>query len=178
MDLDSQHLTLIDPQDLSVLNVQPIQSIRVWGVGRDNGRYVTLWLLFSVTNLTPPPFHHFATDQILADFNGGWKICCNLWVGSPTRGLAPLYGEFGNSGPIPTPLLFFIALSPAYNEFGYNEHSATTSRFLCNKIIDSNVRKFGYNEQPFITNSFFYIVLLIVSGTQCTMNSRTTLVLA
>ena len=40
MDLDSQHLTLIDPQDLSVLNVQPIQSIRVWGVGRDNGRYV------------------------------------------------------------------------------------------------------------------------------------------
>ena len=40
MDLDSQHLTLIDPQDLSLLNVQPIQSIRVWGVGRDNGRYV------------------------------------------------------------------------------------------------------------------------------------------
>ena len=40
MDLDSQHLTLIDPQDLSVLNVQPIQSIRVWGVGRDNGRLV------------------------------------------------------------------------------------------------------------------------------------------
>ncbi len=40
MDLDSQHLTLIDPQDLSVLNVQAIQSIRVWGVGRDNGRSV------------------------------------------------------------------------------------------------------------------------------------------
>ena len=49
MDLDSQHLTLIDPQDLSVLNVQPIQSIRVWGVGRDNGRLVVCsYLQFSV----------------------------------------------------------------------------------------------------------------------------------
>ena len=38
MDLDSENLTLIDPQDMTVLNVQPIQSIRVWGVGRDNGR--------------------------------------------------------------------------------------------------------------------------------------------
>ncbi|ELU13621.1 hypothetical protein CAPTEDRAFT_224794 [Capitella teleta] len=38
MDLDEQTLTLIDPQDMSVLNIQPIHSIRVWGVGRDNGR--------------------------------------------------------------------------------------------------------------------------------------------
>lgn len=38
MDLDDQNLTLIDPQDMSVLNIQPIHSIRVWGVGRDNGR--------------------------------------------------------------------------------------------------------------------------------------------
>jgi len=38
MDLDSRNLTLIDPQDFSVLNIQPIHSIRVWGVGRDNGR--------------------------------------------------------------------------------------------------------------------------------------------
>ena len=40
MDLDAENLTLTDPQDLSLLNVQPVQSIRVWGVGRDNGRYV------------------------------------------------------------------------------------------------------------------------------------------
>ncbi len=38
MDLDKQDLVLMDPQDMSVLNAQPIQSIRVWGVGRDNGR--------------------------------------------------------------------------------------------------------------------------------------------
>ena len=38
MDLDEQSLILIDPQDMTVLNLQPIQSIRVWGVGRDNGR--------------------------------------------------------------------------------------------------------------------------------------------
>ena len=30
-----------------------------------------------------------------------------------------------------------------YNEFGYNEHPAIISRFLCIKITESNVKKFG-----------------------------------
>lgn len=38
MDLDDYCLRLTDPQDLTVLNTQPIHTIRVWGVGRDNGR--------------------------------------------------------------------------------------------------------------------------------------------
>lgn len=38
MDLDSDSLRLVDTQDFTTLNSQPIQSIRVWGVGRDNGR--------------------------------------------------------------------------------------------------------------------------------------------
>ncbi|XP_013411257.1 protein Fe65 homolog isoform X2 [Lingula anatina] len=38
MDLDSISLRLVDPQDFTVLNSQSIHSIRVWGVGRDNGR--------------------------------------------------------------------------------------------------------------------------------------------
>ncbi|XP_076468554.1 protein Fe65 homolog isoform X2 [Babylonia areolata] len=38
MDIDSHSLRLLDPVDFSVLNSQPIHSIRVWGVGRDNGR--------------------------------------------------------------------------------------------------------------------------------------------
>ena len=54
-----------------------------------------------------------------------------------------------------------------YNEFGYNEHLAITSRFLCINIIDCNVKKFAYNEHPLVTNSFFCIILLVVSGTQC-----------
>lgn len=45
MDLDHQNLMLIDPQDMTVLNVQPIQSIRVWGVGRDNGRSEPLYFV-------------------------------------------------------------------------------------------------------------------------------------
>ena len=52
LELDEENVTLIDPQDLSVLNVQPIQSIRVWGVGRNNGRY-KLNLLESINPLTP-----------------------------------------------------------------------------------------------------------------------------
>ena len=35
--------------------------------------------------------------------------------------------------------------------FGYNEQPIT---FLCVKIIDSNVKKFGYNEHPLIISRF------------------------
>ncbi|XP_050060717.1 protein Fe65 homolog isoform X2 [Aphis gossypii] len=38
MDLDEGALKLIDPENLTMLNTQPIHTIRVWGVGRDNGR--------------------------------------------------------------------------------------------------------------------------------------------
>ena len=38
MDLDEGSLKLIDTESFSVLNSQPIHTIRVWGVGRDNGR--------------------------------------------------------------------------------------------------------------------------------------------
>ncbi|XP_076848612.1 amyloid beta precursor protein binding family B member 2 [Brachyhypopomus gauderio] len=36
--LENSLLNLVDPMDRSVLHSQPIASIRVWGVGRDNGR--------------------------------------------------------------------------------------------------------------------------------------------
>lgn len=51
MDLDEDYLLLIDPIDDKLLNKQPITSIRVWGVGRDNGRYS-----FSFSNLTQDLF--------------------------------------------------------------------------------------------------------------------------
>ncbi|XP_052122589.1 protein Fe65 homolog isoform X2 [Frankliniella occidentalis] len=38
MDLDEGALKLIDPENLTLLNTQPIHTIRVWGVGRDHGR--------------------------------------------------------------------------------------------------------------------------------------------
>ena len=40
--------------------------------------------------------------------------------------------------------MFIVHLGPAYNEFGYNEHLAITSRFLGDKINHSSVEKFGY----------------------------------
>ena len=58
----------------------------------------------------------------------------------------------------------------AYNEFGYNEHPAITSRFLCMKIVECNVKKFGCNEHRLVTSSFFCIFLLVVSGTPCIVN--------
>ncbi|KAB0368363.1 hypothetical protein FD755_020129, partial [Muntiacus reevesi] len=38
--LENDTLSLVDPMDRSVLHAQPIVSIRVWGVGRDNGRAI------------------------------------------------------------------------------------------------------------------------------------------
>ena len=58
-----------------------------------------------------------------------------------------------------------ITLGPVYNEF--NEHPAATSGFLCIKIIDCYVQKFGYYEHQLTTKSFFHIYLLVVSGTKC-----------
>lgn len=38
MDLQDGLLRLVETESLTVLNTQPIHTIRVWGVGRDNGR--------------------------------------------------------------------------------------------------------------------------------------------
>ena len=58
-------------------------------------------------------------------------------------------------------------LLPDYNELGYYEHPSTTSRFVCIKIIDSNVENFGYYKHPPTASSFLCIYLLVISGTQC-----------
>ena len=55
--------------------------------------------------------------------------------------------------------LAIYILGPTYNEFGYNEHSATRSRFLCIKVIDCNVKKFSYNDHPLIYNEQFLLHL-------------------
>ncbi|CAG5990985.1 unnamed protein product [Menidia menidia] len=36
LELQDRMLTLVDPDDRSLLHSQPISSIRVWGVGRDH----------------------------------------------------------------------------------------------------------------------------------------------
>ncbi|CAI2347431.1 unnamed protein product [Caenorhabditis sp. 36 PRJEB53466] len=38
MELDDNELALIDPDSMNVIHSERIQAIRVWGVGRDNGR--------------------------------------------------------------------------------------------------------------------------------------------
>uniref|UniRef100_A0AAQ4QTR7 Amyloid beta protein binding family B member 2 n=1 Tax=Gasterosteus aculeatus aculeatus TaxID=481459 RepID=A0AAQ4QTR7_GASAC len=49
--LENNMLNLVDPMDRGLLHSQPIASIRVWGVGRDNGRSVSQW--------QPPFFYRF-----------------------------------------------------------------------------------------------------------------------
>lgn len=49
--LENNMLNLVDPMDRSVLHSQPIASIRVWGVGRDNGRLVTKRLSYLIMML-------------------------------------------------------------------------------------------------------------------------------
>ena len=59
---------------------------------------------------------------------------------------------------------YWYKLGIAYNEFGYNEHPAITSRILCIKITDCNVKKLAYNEHPLITNNFFCIFNSLEAG--------------
>lgn len=40
--LQDRMLTLVDPDDRSLLHSQPINNIRVWGVGRDHDRSVAI----------------------------------------------------------------------------------------------------------------------------------------
>ena len=49
----------------------------------------------------------------------------------------------------------FITLGPAHNESCYNKNPAILSRFLCIKVIDCNVKMFGYNEHPLQGSHFF-----------------------
>lgn len=39
LQLEDETLKLVEPQSQSLLHTQPIVSIRVWGVGRDSGRW-------------------------------------------------------------------------------------------------------------------------------------------
>lgn len=45
--LENEILNLIDPLGQTLLHTQPIVSIRVWGVGRDNGRPVPCYSNYS-----------------------------------------------------------------------------------------------------------------------------------
>jgi len=39
LQLEDETLKLVEPQNQTLLHAQPIVSIRVWGVGRDSGRW-------------------------------------------------------------------------------------------------------------------------------------------
>lgn len=53
MVLENDTMNLIDPLGQTLLHSQPIGSIRVWGVGRDNGRsdLTMRWLIYTILKL-------------------------------------------------------------------------------------------------------------------------------
>ena len=51
--------------------------------------------------------------------------------------------------------------------FSWNEHPGKSSWFLYTKIVVSNIEKFGYDGYPLTTSSFLWILLFVVSRTQC-----------
>ncbi|KAG5881121.1 hypothetical protein JTB14_032296 [Gonioctena quinquepunctata] len=75
MDLDEGALKLFDPENLTVLNTQPIHTIRVWGVGRDNGRdfaYVardrtTANTCVTCSDAICPPYHRQHAERHLQE---------------------------------------------------------------------------------------------------------------
>ncbi|TNN70529.1 Amyloid beta A4 precursor protein-binding family B member 2 [Liparis tanakae] len=61
LELQDRMLTLVDPDDRSLLHSQPISSIRVWGVGRDHdsahsASLLCHWLRFASSSFSPSLF--------------------------------------------------------------------------------------------------------------------------
>lgn len=72
--LENNMLNLVDPMDRSVLHSQPIASIRVWGVGRDNGRLV---VLVTAASLFIPVVRHLSEILVtLASASSYIVHCC------------------------------------------------------------------------------------------------------
>ncbi|KFV63133.1 Amyloid beta A4 precursor protein-binding family B member 2, partial [Dryobates pubescens] len=76
--LENDMLNLIDPMDRTVLHSQPIVSIRVWGVGRDNGRQVNLclWLLLCCIS-NQPKLYSPCLPQIMAERKNAKTMACS-----------------------------------------------------------------------------------------------------
>ncbi|XP_016526859.1 amyloid beta A4 precursor protein-binding family B member 2 [Poecilia formosa] len=70
--LENNMLNLVDPMDRSVLHSQPIASIRVWGVGRDNGRSVAV--LLSCPSLLHQECQSSESSSAAAKGGGGGMI--------------------------------------------------------------------------------------------------------
>ncbi|XP_066285889.1 amyloid beta precursor protein binding family B member 2-like [Branchiostoma lanceolatum] len=65
MVLEGEDLKLLDPTDRKVLHIQPIPQIRVWGVGRDNGRDALSICLFVAPYLCRErDFAYVARDKV------------------------------------------------------------------------------------------------------------------
>ena len=53
----------------------------------------------------------------------------------------------------------------ALNEFGLSEHLVRTNKFLCIKLTDNNVDKFGCEKHSLTTRCFFCMFSLVVKQT-------------
>ena len=89
----------------------------------------------------------------------GMFILCFLIVGQVLYTLGPVHKEFGcNEHPAITSRFLCIKIMDCnVKKFGCNEHPAKTSRFLCIKIIDCTVKKFGCNEHPHIEQFLLHL---------------------
>ena len=64
-------------------------------------------------------------------------------------------------------LIFFAIVHSEWCDWNY---TGATSSITTVKIIDTNIKKFGYNEYPLIRTNFLCIFLRVTSWAQCTGN--------
>lgn len=75
--LENNMLNLVDPMDRSVLHSQPIASIRVWGVGRDNGRLVIIAAVLQFLNFINCT-RNIVSCSIVRNCSSGLKMASNF----------------------------------------------------------------------------------------------------
>ena len=66
-------------------------------------------------------------------------------------------------------LKLYKTVGSIYNWFGYNEHRYIKNRFLCIKIIDSNIEKFSYDREFAPTGNIKFVLHLFTRCKQGTL---------
>ena len=97
-----------------------------------------------------PGYSKFGYNEHLATAS---SVTMSTWLQWVWLQRAPSYSEFSYNEHLATASSVTMSTwlqqvrlqwAPGYSESGYNKYLTTMSRFLCFKIVDCNVKKFGY----------------------------------
>ena len=85
MEIDGKELCLVDPVSTTVLSVQPIHTIRVWGVGSQNSWLVFFNLKTHVCKILYAMGHSTCANSIGQKYNSTLNLAMAIGLGQVHR---------------------------------------------------------------------------------------------